>query len=233
MTTTADQTAQRRKPLSRNRVLIAAVHLADSDGIEAVTMRRLGTELGVEAMSLYNHVANKNDLLDGVVDLIVDDINTRVALASPPTGPDDWKRAMRDRILAARSVMLDHKWAPSVIETRASLSPAIIGYFDGLLGVFRTGGFSYDLAHHALHALGSRAIGFTQELFEESGSDDTMTSEQLKQMVTSFPNIGEMLEVVSHDGPDDTVGWCDDQTEFIFGLDLLLDGLDRARLAES
>jgi hypothetical protein len=104
-------------------------------------------------------------------------------------------------------------------------------YFDGVLGVFRGGGFSYDLAHHAMHALGSRALGFTQELFEpdnEADGDEDVTV-LLEQMADQFPYLTEMMMEVSHDDPDSTLGWCDDQFEFEFGLDLILDGLDRLR----
>ena len=231
MTTTTETPAAdgtERTPLSRERILDAAITLADERGLDSVTMRGLGHELGVEAMSLYNHIDNKRDLMEGIVDRIVSEINLRVADIEPPREPADWKRAMRERILAARAVMLRHKWAPTLIENTATLSPAVIGYFDGLLGIFIAGGFSFDLGHHALHALGSRAIGFTQELFQEgpSDGDDPIPTAAIVEM---FPNLGAMLEVVAHDGPEDTVGWCDDQTEFIFGLDLLLEGLDRLR----
>jgi AcrR family transcriptional regulator len=226
--TTTTETESERTPLSRDRILEAAISLADEQGLDAVTMRRLGYELGVEAMSLYNHIDNKGDLMAGIVDRLIGEINAHIADIDPPRSPDDWKRAMRQRILGARSVMLEHKWAPSLIDSTATLSPAVIGYFDGLLGIFIAGGFSYDLSHHALHALGSRAIGFTQELFDESSGDGgaEIPVDVISEM---FPNIGAMLEVVVHDGPEDTVGWCDDQTEFIFGLDLLLDGLDNLR----
>lgn len=228
MTTTVDTGAE-RAPLSRDRILDAAISLADDQGLEAVTMRRLGGELGVEAMSLYNHIDNKRDLMSGIVDRIIGEIDAEIADIEPPMGQDDWQRAMRQRILGARSVMLKHKWAPSLIESTAVLSPAVIGYFDGLLGVFIAGGFSFDLSHHALHALGSRAIGFTQELFDESPDGTGDEGIPVDVITEMFPNLGAMLEGVTHDGPEDTIGWCDDQTEFIFGLDLLLDGLDRLR----
>ncbi|MFA9429979.1 TetR family transcriptional regulator [Egicoccus sp. AB-alg2] len=153
-----------RRPLSRERVLRAAIDLADRDGIEALTMRNLAQGLGVEAMSLYHHVRNKDALLDGVVEVVVEEINAAVAPVDG-TSAQDWKAAMRERILTARAVLLRHPWAPALIETRPSISLAVMRYYDDLLALMRTGGFSYDLAHHALHALGSRALGFTQELF--------------------------------------------------------------------
>src|SRR5262249_51636723 len=116
-------------------------------------------ELGAEAMSLYYHVANKEDILDGVVDLITREINDVVdRIQAPSTGPE-WKTAVRRRILSARQVLLRHPWAPGLLEARAGTSQAVLRYYDGLLGLLRDGGFSYDLAHHALHVLGSRALG--------------------------------------------------------------------------
>lgn len=230
MTTKTDASTERRAPLSRERVLRAAVRLADEEGIEAVTMRRLAEQLGVEAMSLYYHVDNKEALVDGLVDVLVNEINQAVAEVGGPSPKDDWKAAMRTRILAAREVMLQHRWAPSVIETRTTMSPEIIRYFENLLGIMREGGFSYDLAHHAMHALGSRALGFTQELFEPADEEEEESStEALAQMADQFPYLIEMLSEVAHDDPDSTLGWCDDQTEFEFGLDLILDGLERLR----
>jgi len=223
------EVARSRLPLNRERVLRAAVALADERGIEALTMRSLGQELGVEAMSLYNHVAGKEAILDGLVELVVAEVLDAVAAHEPPTGPADWKAITRRRILAAREVMLRHRWAPKVLESRKEMPADLMRYYDGLLGLMFAGGFSADLAHHAMHALGSRALGFTQELFEE---DDDMPAETValmaQQMAAEYPNLGEMLKVVTHDA-DTTLGWCDDQFEFEFGLDLLLDGLERRR----
>ena len=158
-----------RTPLSRERVLRAAVKVADEGGIEAVTMRRLADELGAEAMSLYYHVSKKEDILDGLVDVIAAEINDAVAQLGPAKANGDWKAAARQRILAARQVFLRHRWAPGVLQNRAGASPEVMRYFDGLVGLMRDGGFSYDLIHHALHALGSRALGFSQELLEPDG----------------------------------------------------------------
>ena len=223
MATQTDVSAEPRVPLSRERVLRAAINLADESGIESLSMRKLGLELGVEAMSLYNHVANKEEILDGMVDIVVSEID----LASDG---GDWKTQLRNRILAARATMVRHKWAPAVMETRTSIGPAVMYYVNSLLGIFRSGGFSYDLAHHALHALGSRALGFSQELFEpEDGADEVDTEVMLKQMADQIPFILEMMAEISHDDPDSTIGWCDDQAEFVFALDIILDGLERLR----
>ncbi|MEU4197083.1 TetR/AcrR family transcriptional regulator C-terminal domain-containing protein [Kribbella sp. NPDC026611] len=216
--------AAERTPLSRERVLRAAVEIADADGLPAVTMRRIGEALSAEAMSLYYHVANKNALLDGLVDVLMEEITEAVGKLDPKP---DWKAALRQQILAARQVMLRHPWAPRLLESRTTMRPAVVLYHDGIVGLMRSGGFSNDLAHHALHALGSRALGFSQELFDpgEAASDADM--EMFAQMADQLPNLAGMLAEVAHDDPDSTIGWCDDQAEFEFALDLLLDGLER------
>lgn len=233
MTSQAEPDAGPRVPLSRERVLRAAVAIADEHGIAALTMRRLAVELGAEAMSLYYHVAGKEDVLDGVVDHIVREINDEVARIDVPSAGADWKKAVRQRILAAREVFLRHKWAPHVFQSRTTTSPEVLRYFDALLGLLRDGGFSYDLAHHALHALGSRALGFTLELFApddaggggQSGAGDATLAELAEQL----PNLVGMMAAISHDDPGSTLGFCDDQAEFEFGLDVVLDGLDGMR----
>jgi AcrR family transcriptional regulator len=231
MTAQADKAPEPRIPLSRERVLRAAVDLADREGIESLTMRHLAEQLGVEAMSLYYHVENKKALLEGVVDVIVGEINEAISELHAPPPEEDWKTALRMRILAARSVLLRHPWAPGVIEARSSMSPTIVLYHEGLLEILRKGGFSYDLAHHAMHALGSRAMGFTQELFQPADDEDDAGIGFLQEMADQLPYLVGMLQEIAHDHPESTLGWCDDQTEFLFGLDLLLDGLE-ARLRD-
>jgi len=226
----AEPGSQPRLPLSRERVLRAAITIADSGGIESLTMRRLAEELGAEAMSLYYYLASKEALLDGIADAVVAEINDVVGTIDVPSAGASWKTAVRRRILSAREVLLRHPWAPRVFETRASTSPAVLLYYDGLLGLMRDGGFSYDLIHHALHALGSRALGFTQELLDPSaGTGDEQAAAALESMTGQIPHLVAMLTEVAHDDPDSTLGWCDDQTEFEFGLDLILDGLDKMR----
>jgi len=231
MTDTAQPAS--RLALNRDRVMLAAVHLADEHGIEAVSMRRLGQELGVEAMSLYNHVLNKADLVDGMVDVVLDEVNEHASKGGGPDPTSDWKAALRWRILGSRQVMLRHRWMPGALETRTSPNPGLIVYYDGVLATMRAGGFSYDLAHHALHALGSRALGFAQELFDPATpTDDAASQAQLEAIVSRAPHLVEMLGEIAHDDPDSTLGWCDDQAEFEFSLDLLLDGLERHRASE-
>jgi AcrR family transcriptional regulator len=219
-----------RKPLSREVVLETAVSLADHEGLMALSMRRLGQELGVEAMSLYHHVANKESLLDGMVDVVVEELNGEVGTGGGPEAERDWAAALRERMLTARRVMLRHQWLPAVLESRTSLSQTLIAYYEGVLATLVAGGFSYDLAHHSLHALGSRALGFSQELFDpgKGGGDATEMSEaDMVAMAEAFPHLGAMMAEVAHEGPDTTIGWCDDQAEFEFGLDIVLDGLGR------
>jgi len=232
--TRAEPGSQPRLPLSRQRVLRAAINIADQSGIEALTMRRLAEELDAEAMSLYYYLASKEDLLDGIADAVVAEINDDVGAIDVPAAGANWKTAVRRRILSARKVLLRHPWAPHVFETRTSTSPAVLLYYDGLLRLMTDGGFSYDLIHHALHALGSRALGFSQELFDPSaGTSDEETAAALQGMADRIPHLVAMYMEVAHDDPDSTLGWCDDQTEFEFGLDLILDGLDQMRTTTS
>ena len=223
-------TASARLPLSRERVFRSAVALVDAEGLGALTMRRLAEALGVEAMSLYHHVSNKEGVLDGIVEVIVGEMLDAVSHLDTARAETDWVGVMRERVLAAREVLLRHPWAPEVIESRRAMIPAVVHYYEGVLAILRRGGFSYDLAHHALHALGSRVLGFTQELFEpDTPEGDEANEETFRQLAEQLPNLVGMLSSVSHDGEDTTLGWCDDQTEFEFGLDVLLDGLERAR----
>jgi AcrR family transcriptional regulator len=221
-----DPTAEPRVRLSRERVLRAAVELADESGIESLTMRTLGQKLGVEAMSLYNHVANKEDILDGMVEVVMNEVNDAVSEIDVPAS--EWKTAMRRRVLAARQIFLRHPWAPGVLESRTKTGAPMLRYNDSVIGLFLEAGFSPDLTHHAMHALGSRALGFTQELGDDSDVDLEQTKTFIRQVAGEYPNIAAMLEEVTHDA-DTTLGWCDDQFEFEFALDLLLDGLERLR----
>ena len=222
-----------RAPLTRDRVLAAAIEVADEGGLEALTMRGLAEALDVEAMSLYYHVANKEALLDGVAEKVVEEILLEVADIDTKVTPDTWKDTMRDVILRARVVMLRHKWAPFVLETRTTMVPPVIKNFHGFLEIFKTGGMSMDLAHHALHALGSRALGFSQEMFNPAPGSEAaeQNDEMFAQMLGELPLYVEFMSEIAHtDSEDETLGWCDDQTEFEFALDLMLEGLDRLRL---
>jgi AcrR family transcriptional regulator len=215
-------TAERRTPLTRNRVLAAAVELADRGGFEALSMRKLGQELGVDAMALYRHVRSKDDLLDGLVEVIVGRIE-------PSVTRDNWKAALRVQAMAARSVMLQHPWARQVLEERGTGGPASLVHIEAALATLHDGGFSIELAHHALHLLGSRIFGFTMDLFEESASvDPPPDPAAMARAMAGYPRIIELATSVSHEG---VLGACDDDVEFAFGLDLILEGLERIRAA--
>jgi AcrR family transcriptional regulator len=213
-------TKERRAPLTRDRVLQAAVELADRGGNEALSMRKLGQELGVDAMALYRHVRGKDDLLDGLADVIVSQIER-------PTPGGDWKTSLRQQAMAARSVMLRHPWARRVLEERGTGGPACLAYIESILATLHDGGFSIELAHHALHVLSSRIFGFTQDLFEEPGPADPPPDEAaMIRALAGYPRVVELAMAASHDG---VLGACDDDVEFAFGLDLTLDGLERVR----
>jgi AcrR family transcriptional regulator len=212
-----------RPRLSRDRVLRAATGLADAEGIESLTMRRLGEELGVEAMSLYRHVANKVDLLDGMIDGVFAEIDL-------PSARTDWTTAMRQRAISVRAVMSRHPWATGLMESRTTPGPATLRHHDAVIGTLRGAGFSIALAAHAFSALDSYIYGFA--LQEASLPFDTAEeTTELAQAILArmspdaYPHLTEMAtEHVLQPGYD----YGD---EFEFGLDLILDGLQQARHA--
>jgi len=213
-------TTERRPQLTRERVLDAAVEFADREGIEALSMRRLAPELGVEAMSLYTHVASKDDLLDGMVDVVVAEIPIRRSRAG-------WKARLRALVLSARRVLLRHPRASRIIATRSDPGPATFRYLDAVIGILRDGGFSLDQAHHALHMLGTRILGFTQDLFDDSGDMGPEEAAALAdQLGQAFPHLAALALSVTHEGG---LGGCDDDVEFELALDVILDGLERMR----
>ncbi|WP_117214171.1 TetR/AcrR family transcriptional regulator [Allorhizocola rhizosphaerae] len=225
-----------REPLSRERVLAAAVALVDAEGLQALTMRRLATLLGVEAMSLYYHVRGKDALIDGVVDSVVGEIEAAVAGVDTSGNETDWRGRLRRRFLAARHVMLRHPWAPGLLSSRRSVPVGVYVYYDGILATLVSAGFSYRLAHRALHAFGSLPLGFAQEVFSPApaaGGDDASEADaaeaEFAAMAEALPHLTAMMETEIHDADDPTLGWCDSQVEFEFTLDLLLNGLERLR----
>jgi len=178
-------------------------------------------------MALYKHVANKDELLDGMIDVVVAEI-------APPAAGADWKQAVRQRILSARQALRRHPWAPLAIDTRNMATPAILAYLDSMVGTFRAGGFSANLTHHVMHAMGSRILGFSQELFDDSrragrsGATEPASSAGLPPEVAArFPHLAEIATAASHDDGSVVGQGCDDQFEFEFALDLLLDGIER------
>jgi AcrR family transcriptional regulator len=214
--------AEGRTQLTRERVVSAAIELADRDGIESLSMRKLAQELGVEAMSLYTHVRNKDDLLNSLAEAVI----AQIPISAD--GPD-WKSSLRQMALAARAVMLSHPWGPRAVEAQTAPGPAALRYINAVFGVLRQGGFSIAQTHHAIHILGSRVAGFSQEVFDDSGELEPEAVEVLaKQLSASHPYVVEMAVAVSHGG---ALGKCDDDEEFEFVLDFLLDGL--ARMIES
>ena len=227
MATKIEQTAPTREPLTKERILLAAVALADQGGVDSLSMRKVAQELGVVPMALYKHVANKDEMLDGMVDAVVGEID-------PPLADADWKTTMRERVLSARRALLRHPWASQVIESRTNPTPMVIGYMDSMIGILRKGGFSVDLTHHAMHAMGSRALGFSQELFDDTPDDPpAVQAIQAQWMAETYPNISEMVAGITHDDATVVGLGCDDQFEFEFALDLMLDGLERLRRNDS
>jgi AcrR family transcriptional regulator len=212
-----------RARLTRDRVLRAAVSLADAGGIESLTMRKLGQEVGVEAMSLYNHVANKNDLFDGMIDIVFAEIDL-------PTGETDWKTAMRRRAISARAALSRHRWAIGRMESRPTPGPATLRHHDAVLATLRTAGFSIELTAHAYSALDSYIYGFALQEASLPFETPEETAELAQTIMSRFssgmyPHLTELaVKHVLQPGYD----YGD---EFEFGLDLILDGLERARHA--
>jgi len=225
----------RPRTLTRERVLEAAVALADADGLAAVTMRNVAADLGVEAMSLYHHLPGKEGLLDGLVNSVMIEVDEATAAMEPA---DDWRTEVRRRCLTARRVMLRHPWAAALIGSRTTIPPAAFGHFEALLAVMVEAGFSYHLGHRAMHSLGSMVLGFVQELFSPAaaGGDADQgdeSEEALAQLAELLPHLTAMVASEVHDNDGDMLGWCDSQAEFEFTLDLLLDGFEGQRLAAS
>jgi AcrR family transcriptional regulator len=226
MATRTDPSADARVPLSRERVLRAAIELADAGGIEALTMRRLGQELGVEAMSLYNHVANKDDILTGIAEMVFSEI-------ALPSG-DDWKAALRETAISAHETMRRHPWAHGVMMTTERVSPSRIGWMEAVLRTLREGGFSAELTCHAYHALDSHITGFT---LWQAGIRATIqaSGQGLQELAAAFlPRIdrAELPYVAEHIEQHIAPPRPGDKGAFAFGLDLILDGLERLRDAE-
>lgn len=206
-----------RTTLNRERVLRAAIAVADEGGIDSLTMRKLGQRLGVEAMSLYNHVANKDDILDGMVDLVVSEIDL-------PSYGVDWREAMRRRATSAHDVFSRHPWASVLIDSRESSGPARLRYFDWVIGTLRQAGFSLELAARAFSVLDSYIYGFgRQQLNMSSGGDDApeeMAEAFLRAVPTDqYPYLTEMITDYAM-----RVGY-DESADFQFGLSLILEGL--------
>jgi AcrR family transcriptional regulator len=210
--------ARPRTPLQRGRIIATAVEIADEHGIEAVTMRAVASRLGVEAMSLYNHVANKDEILDGMMDLVADEF-------SLPHDAAGWRDAMRRRAVSARQVFARHPWAPALLDSRVSSGPSRLRYFDWVLGTLVGAGFPLDAAARAFSLLDSYVYGFGKRQANAS-THDARTPEQLAGAfrvsvpAETYPYLYRMASRamdVRYDADAD----------FDFGLDLILDGLQR------
>ncbi|KAB1907505.1 TetR family transcriptional regulator [Micromonospora sp. AMSO1212t] len=218
-----------REPLSRERALASAIALVDAEGMVALTMRRLAAELGVEAMSLYHHLPGKAGLLDGLVDAVAAEITSAAEQAEADAPGVDWRTRLRLRFLAARTVMLRHPWAPALLSSRPTVPAGVYAYYDGILATLVDGGFSYRIAHRALHAFGSLALGFAQEVFRPDAGGEADAEAAMVALAERLPHLAAMVAAETHDATDPALGWCDSQTEFEFTLDLLFDGLERHR----
>ncbi|MCY7289827.1 MAG: TetR/AcrR family transcriptional regulator [Cryobacterium sp.] len=220
----------KRGQLSRSHLLAAAVEIADAEGLSAVTMRRIAAAVGVEAMSMYHHLSGKEALLDGLLDSVVADIDELIRTIEENQRPLDWQQTLRRRFLAARTVMLRHPWAPGLIGTRTTVPSSLYGIYDSLLATMIESGFSYHLAHRALHTFGSMPLGFVQEMFTPGAASDSADidlSEDLAAMAHVLPHLTAMIESEIHENDGDMLGFCDSQDEFEFTLDLILDGFAR------
>lgn len=205
-------------PLTRDKVLRVAIGLADTHGIEALSMRALGRQLGVEAMSLYNHIANKDDLLDGMVDMVIDEIDL-------PALDADWRDAMRSRAFSARAAFTRHPWAAQLIDSRVSSGLGRLRYFEAVIGALRRAGFTVELAARAFSLIDSYIYGFGRQSLNIASSDggDAPAAEAFVAALPAdaFPYLAEMAAAYAANS-----GY-DEAADFAFGLDLILDGLQR------
>jgi AcrR family transcriptional regulator len=224
MTTTGAGRAAQRIPLNRERVLHAAVALADESGSESLSMRKLGEAVGVEAMSLYHHVANKDDLLDGMVDVVFSEIEL-------PSDGTDWRTGMRERAISVRAALTRHPWATPLMQSRSTPGPATLRHHDTVIGTLRSAGFPIALVAHAFSALDSYIYGFALQQrslpFEtEEETAELATAIMARFPADQYPHLVELtVEHVLQPGYD--YG-----EEFALGLDLILDGLERLAAGE-
>lgn len=206
-----------RRRLDREQVIDAAVAVADTDGLDALSMRRLAESLGVTPMALYKHVANREELVDRMVDRLVDDIRH-------PADGAMWKTALRERILSARTLMNRHAWAQTAIETRTTASPAVLAHMNALMAILFSGGLSADLVHHAMHALSTRMWGFNRDVLPTPAlpDDPDQRAAAMHDYAQQYPAIVRMATTAPHAGDA-----CDSDAEFAFALDILIDAFER------
>jgi len=220
--------AKTRKPgkprtLTRERVLQTAVALADQRGLQELTMRKLANDLGVEAMSLYNHVANKGDLLDGMIELVFSEID-------PPAAGADWKAELRKRAVSTRAALLRHRWAVGEMEGRTGHGPSNMKVHDAVLGCLRAAGFSIEMTVHAMSVQDAYIYGFAlQQTDMSSETPEDFAAEARRQMVDYADALAEYPHLVEVVGGYVARAGYDYEREFLFGLDVILDGLERLR----
>jgi AcrR family transcriptional regulator len=206
---------QTRKPLSRERVLRAALKLADEGGLDALTMRKLAQQLGVEAMSLYNYAESKDDIVDGMMELVAGEID-------PPAEGRDWRAALRATAVSTHEVLMRHPWAAAVWMTPRKVSEPRMRQSDAILRTLRGGGFSEDVAYHAFHVLTAQVIGFTLYL-QSFRFDEQMFQSFLASIpADDYPYLAE--HVRQHLEPSEA-----QQGTFEYGLEFVLDGLEQLR----
>jgi AcrR family transcriptional regulator len=206
-----------RLPLSRDRILERAVEIADADGIEALTMRRLADDLGFEAMSLYRHVKNKDDVLNGIVDVVLAEIES-------PATAGEWDEAIRRSAISATDAFTRHGWATDLINSPGRVRPARLAYMNELLGRLREAGFSADTTYTAYHALDAHIFGFALWYGSHTAIPSDVVERLARELsLEDYPYLAEHRDQHLADGPHREV------SAFEFGLDLILDGLRKLR----
>ncbi len=212
------EAARRREPLSRERVLETALKIADQGGLESLTMRRLGQELGVEGMAIYYYFASKDQIVDGLVDLVFAEIEL-------PSDDGDWKPAMRRRAISLRDVLLRHRWAIGLLESRRTAGPANLRHHDAVIGSLRAGGMDITMAAHAYSLVDAYVYGFALTKLTlpfATGEEIARVAQGIRQSsdLAAYPHFAEMMEHALQPGYDYGA-------EFEYGLDVILDALER------
>jgi AcrR family transcriptional regulator len=212
-----------RTALSRERILLAGLAQADAGGLDALTIRNLAEGLGVAPMALYRHVANKDDLIDGMVDLVFSEIGL-------PPGGVDWKRAMRQRAISVREALSRHRWAIGLMESRRNPGSANLRHHDAVIGSLRQGGFSVEMAAHAYSVLDGYIYGFALTKMNLPFDSSEEIAEVAEGMLEPFPanEYPNLLELLTEHVMKPGYDYGD---EFEYGLDLILDGLETASLS--
>ncbi len=221
MTAQTTKPVQRRLPLTRERVLEAALKLADQGGLEGLSMRKLGQALGVEAMALYYHFANKERVLDGIVDLVFGEIDL-------PAVGDDWKIAMRRRAISVRDALLRHRWAIGLMESRTNPGPANLRHHDAVIGCLRAAGFDMAMVATAYSLLDAYIYGFAMTKMNLPFEDTSDIVELSETMLAPFAP-GEYQNLADFITEHAMKPGYDFANEFEVGLDVILDGLEQVR----